>query len=443
MNRIRRYFERLGPGLVTGASDDDPSGIGTYSSVGAAFGLQLLWLAAWLLPLMTAVQETCARIGLVTREGLAAVLMKRYRRSLVGFMIVILLGANIVNIGADLQAMAASLQLLIPMRFVVAALIFTVLIILTEVFVPYKRYSKYLKYLTVTLFAYVITGLVTRPDWLQVMKNTVVPRLSLDKAILFAILAFYGTTISPYLFFWQSSQEVEESVKEEKRLREVELGEARHRGRARRERARGEAEDGRNIQSIKSMRVDVLTGMLLSEVVAFFIVLTTSQTLHQHHIVNISSAQQAASALQPLAGRYSSLLFTIGIVTTGLLAVPVLAGSGAYALSELMRWREGLGRRFNRARRFYLVMILSVTVGFVLNFTGISPIKALYYAAFINGVVSVPLLFLILRIGNDARLMGSRTNPRWVMVFGWAAFAFSALALLATAALYIFPVLSK
>ena len=406
--KTKLFIKALGPGLITGAADDDPSGIGTYSSVGAKFGLGLLWAAFWLLPFMMAVQETCARIGIVTNKGLSGVLKKHCKKIVVAFFIVLLITANIVNIGADISAMAASLKLLIPINFILAAIIFAAFIIIIEVAIPYRLYAKFLKWLTLFLFSYIITGFIIHPAWLDIFKQALVPNLKFNNDFLFAMIAVFGTTISPYLFFWQTSEEVEENNITSESGEKVNL-----------------------TDRTAVMRTDVKTGMFLSNLVMFFIIFTTAQVLFKNGITDIDSAQQAALVLQPLAGNQAFLLFALGIIGTGLLAVPILAGSGAYALAELMGWREGLNKKFSVAKSFYLVIILSILIGLGLNFVGISPIKALYYAAFLNGVVAAPLLFVIMIVGNDKNIMGSETHPGWVKLFGWAAFIFSTLSIAA------------
>lgn len=404
--KTRLFLRTLGPGLITGASDDDPSGIGTYSSVGAQFGYALLWMAVWILPLMLAVQESCARIGIVTNKGLAKVLTKHYRKDLVGIIVLLLIIANVVNIGADLGAMAASLRLLVPIEFIAAALFFALLVIAVELFIPYRLYVSILKWLTLAVFAYVITGFVIKPDWITVLKEAVTPEVRFQKEYIFAMVAVLGTTITPYLFFWQTSEEVEDTkIENQKSSKPPKL-----------------------LQRIARMRTDVSTGMILANLVFFFVIMTTASVLFKNGITSIDSAEGAAQALRPLAGDRAYLLFSIGIIGTGLLAVPILAGSGAYALSELMRWREGLGEKIKRARAFYVVIVLSILFGLMLNFVGINPIKALYYSAFLNGVIAVPLLFVIMIVGNDKRIMGSETHPTWVKIFGWLAVAFMAVA---------------
>lgn len=405
--KTKLFFETLGPGLVTGASDDDPSGIGTYSSVGAQFGAGLLWMAAWLLPMMLAIQEVCARIGIITNQGLAGVLEKHYRRKIVLGVVILLIIANVVNLGADLGAMASSLQMLTGFNFIAGALFFALISIIIEVEVGYHVYVKFLKWLTVSLFAYVITGFIIHPQWLFMLRAAFVPRLDFSNTFIFGIIAVFGTTITPYLFFWQTSEEVEENK----------LGHKLY------------FKDPNKLHDrISRMRTDVKAGMLFSNVVAFFIIMTTAQVLFRHGITSISSAQEAALALRPLAGQYAYLLFAAGIIGTGLLAVPILAGSGAYALAEIMKWEEGLDLKYSQAKGFYAVITLSILVGLGLNFIGINPISALYYAAYLNGLIALPLMIVIMIVGNDKNIMGEETHPGWVKFFGWAAVIFMAFA---------------
>lgn len=407
--RTKLFFKALGPGIITGAADDDPSGIGTYSSVGAQYGFGLIWLAPYLLPLMMAVQEACARIGIVTNRGLAGVLLKHYKKWVVALIVGLLIIANTANIGADIAAMTASIRLLIPVNYTITAVIITLLIIAIEIAIPYKSYAKILKWLTLSLFAYLITGFVIHPDWLFVFKEALTPNITWDKGQIFAIIAVFGTTISPYLFFWQTSEEVEEEKVE-----------------------KNEGIFQKVTDRITHMRTDVRTGMIFANLTFFFIVLTTAQVLHQNGITSIESAEQAALALKPFAGDQAFLLFALGIIGTGLLAIPVLAGSAAYALAELMNWREGLGEKFSRAKAFYIVITASILIGLALNFIGVSPIKALYYSAWLNGVISIPLLFVIMIVGNDKKLMGKETHPSWVKLFGWVAVAFATVAIIAS-----------
>ena len=392
------YLKTLGPGLITGASDDDPSGIGTYSSVGSTYGLGLNWLALYLLPMMTAIQETVARIGVVTDKGLAGVIGKHYGRKILYPLVFLLLIANTINIGADIGAMAASFQLIFPINFYLVIISLTLIIILLEVFVPYHKYAKILKWLTLSLLVYIITGFAIKPDWGQVAKSIVFPNINFDAAFFAAMVAVMGTTITPYLFFWQASEEVEEK-RDKKILSDHKKIAIKH--------------------EIKEMRKDTYAGMALANIVFLFIIITTAFVLNKNGITNIDSAEKAALALKPLAGEFAYLLFTIGIFGVGLLAVPVLAGASAYAISELFKWKEGLNKKFIQAKGFYGVIIVSLLVGLALNFLNINPIKALFYAAVVNGIVAPILMFFIFRIGRDKKIMGDFTNPRWVNIWGW------------------------
>jgi NRAMP (natural resistance-associated macrophage protein)-like metal ion transporter len=420
--KMSLYFKALGPGLITGASDDDPSGIGTYSAVGAMFGLSILWMAAWLLPIMLAVQEACARIGIVTNHGLAGVLQKHYRKKVVGGIVLLLIVANVINIGADLGAMAASLTMLLKINFYVAAVGFALVIVLIEIFFKYHTYARVLKWLTVSVFAYIVAGFMVHPDWLAVFKNTFVPTMKFNKNYIFAMIAVFGTTITPYLFFWQTSEEVEENklAKVQSCIREN-------------PEAKNLAQEKNRIHGrMAHMRTDVGTGMVLANVVFFFIIITTAQVFFRNGIFDIGSAEQAAQALRPLAGNGAYLLFALGIIGTGLLAVPILAGSGAYALCEVMKWHEGLDLKFSRAKGFYSIIAFSIFVGLALNLFGINPIAALYYSAYINGIIAVPLLVAIMVVGSDKKIMGEETNPGWVKFFGWLAVGFMAAAIITT-----------
>lgn len=391
------YLKTLGPGVITAAADDDNSGVIAYSAVGAAFGLGLSWLAVYLLPMMSAVQETCARIGIVTGKGLAGAISKHYGKKVILVLTFLLVVANTINIGADIGGMAASLQLLIPVNFAVAAIGFTALMLFLEIAFKYKKYVKVLKVLTLTLFAYIITGIIIRPDWLEVIKSVAIPRLQFNLQYLAAMVAVMGTTISPYLFFWQTSEEVEE------------------------ERSKGVLSDHRKLavkQEIKEMRTDTYTGMSLANIVFLFIVITTAFVLNKNGITNINSAADAALALKPLAGRFAYFLFTTGMIGVGLLAVPVLAGSSAYAIAEVFKWHEGLYQKYSHAKGFYGVIIFSMLIGLSMNFLGINPIKALYWSAILNGIISPVLMFFIFKIGRDEKIMGDFVNPRWVNIWG-------------------------
>ena len=381
------YFRRLGPGLVTGASDDDPSGIGTYSQAGAAFGFGLLWTAWITLPLAAAVQETAGRLGLVTGQGLAALIKERFPRWVLFGAVTLVAVANGFNIGADLGSMAASVRLLVPVPQALLLVAMAGLMVGLEILLPYERYAKVLRWLTLSLAAYVAVLFVIDVNWGSVLRQTLIPRISWTRPEIAMLIAILGTTISPYLFFWQASEEVEERHLEKKHAVDRE--------------------------HLSLMRADVLAGMASAVLVMFAIMVASAATLGRHGVTTVQTAQQAAEALRPIAGRLASLLFTLGIVGTGLLAVPVLAGSTAYALSEAFGWREGLGRKFRRARKFYLVMAVAMVVGLALNFGGIDPIRALYFAAILNGVAAPPLILLMLILSNHQPTCGKWTGRRW------------------------------
>jgi Mn2+/Fe2+ NRAMP family transporter len=317
--------------------------------------------------------------------------------------------------------MAASLTMLIGINFYAAAIGFALLIVLIEIFFKYHTYVRVLKWLTISVFAYIVAGFIVHPDWLDVFKNTFVPTIKFDKNYVFAMIAVFGTTITPYLFFWQTSEEVEENKLANSQSRAA-------------EKTAGKNTDQKKNKILHErmahMRTDVGTGMVLANVVFFFIIITTAQVFFQNGIFNIESAEQAALALRPLAGDGAYLLFALGIIGTGLLAVPILAGSGAYALCEIMKWREGLELKFSRAKGFYLIIIFSIFVGLALNFFGINPIVALYYSAYVNGIIALPLLAAIMVVGSDKKIMGEETNPGWVKIFGWLAVGFMAAAIL-------------
>ena len=381
------YFSRLGPGLVTGASDDDPSGIGTYSQAGAAFGFGLLWTTWITLPLAAGVQEVAGRLGLVSGHGLAALIKMRFPRWVLFGAVALVAVANGFNIGADLGSMAASIRLLVPVPQALLLVAMPGLMVGLEIFIPYERYAKVLRWLTLSLVSYIAVLFVIGVNWGSVLRQTFIPRISWNRPQIAMLIAILGTTISPYLFFWQASEEVEEKQLEEKHAVDRE--------------------------HLSLMRADVLAGMASAVLVMFAIMVASAATLGKHGVTTVQTAQQAAEALRPIAGRLASLLFTLGIVGTGLLAVPVLAGSTAYALSEAFGWREGLGRKFSRARKFYLVIGGAMLVGLALNFVGIDPIRALYFAAILNGVAAPPLILLMLILSNHQPTCGRWTARRW------------------------------
>jgi NRAMP (natural resistance-associated macrophage protein)-like metal ion transporter len=388
---IKGFWRKLGPGLVTGAADDDPSGIATYSQTGAQFGYGQLWTALWMLPLMTAVQETCARIGLVTGKGITTIVRQCYSRTVLYAVVGLVVIANTINIGADLGAMAAAAQLLIPAPFIVLTLIFTTIILLLEIYTCYKTYSKILKWLAITLLAYPITVFIVNQPWPTILRASVVPHFEFSFAFFFIITGVLGTTISPYMFFWEASQEVEED--KEKHL----------------------IKQGKTFVSwisVRQMRLDNTFGMVFSEFATWSIIVVGATVLHNSGVKDVSTAADAAKTLEPLvhsfphAGFLSKLIFSIGIVGLGLLAIPVLSGSAAYSVSEAFKWKASLNLKPEKARGFYGVIIAATVVGLIINFIGIDPVKALVYSAVLNGVAAVPLLFLIIKISSDEKIMG-------------------------------------
>lgn len=402
-----KFLTVLGPGLTTGAADDDPSGIATYSQTGAQFGYGQLWTALYMLPFMMAVQEACARIGIVKGKGIAAVVKEHYSRKILYGVVGLVVVANTINIGADIGAMASALQLLIPVRFGLATLLFTAIILILEIFTNYKVYSKILKWLAISLLAYPITVCIIHQPWATVLKASIIPHFELNFAFLFIITGVLGTTISPYMFFWQASQEVEEE--KEKHL----------------------FKDGKPVISqryIRNMRIDNTTGMIISEITTWCILLVAATVLHGNGIRDVRTAADAAKALEPLvhsfphSGYLAKLIFSIGIIGLGLLAVPVLSGSAAYAVSEALDWNASLNLKLKKAHGFYGVITIATIIGLMINFVGIDPVKALIYAAVLNGVAAVPLLFLIGKIAMSEKIMGEYKSGKFSNILVWASF---------------------
>ncbi|HVT01312.1 MAG TPA: divalent metal cation transporter [Patescibacteria group bacterium] len=398
--RLKKLARVLGPGFITGASDDDPSGIATYSQTGAQFGYQQLWMAVFSLPFMTVVQEMCGRIGMVTGKGIAVIVKENYSKTILFVAVGLLIIANTINIGADLGAMASAAGLIIGLPFVVLLIIFTITTLLLEVFVPYPAYAKILKYLTFSLFAYILTAFVIKEDWPKIISSTIIPRFSFSAEYYMNIVAILGTTISPYLFFWQADEEIEEEVSKHKL------------------KAMGKGVPRVMKKDIREMRLDTVVGMFFSNLVMFFVILVAASALNSNGVFVIGTADQAASALRPFAGQFAFLLFAAGIIGTGFLAVPVLAGSAAYAISESFKWKAGLGLKLKRAHGFYGVITLATLVGLIVNFTPIRPFQMLYYTAIINGIVAPPLLVIILLISNNKKIMGEHTNSKFSNIMG-------------------------
>ncbi|NDA45922.1 MAG: divalent metal cation transporter [Alphaproteobacteria bacterium] len=395
------WLKRLGPGLVTGAADDDPSGIATYSQIGAQFGYGLAWTLPFSFPLMAVIQEISARIGSVTGRGLAQNLRRHYAPSLLYGIVVLLLIANEINLGADLGAMGAALGLIIGGPVLVYAIGFGLLCIILEVFISYRTYAALLKWTTLCLFAYVGVVFTVHLSWSEALRGALIPAFVFDHEHAMALVAVLGTTISPYLFFWQAGQEVEEQRRRHVKPLCVTPRQA-----------------GRELARI---RFDTYVGMGFSNLVALFIVFATAASLHEAGVTTIETSAQAAEALRPLAGEFAFALFALGIIGTGLLAVPVLAGSAAYAVSELFDWTEGLDRQWKEAKAFYGVIAAATLGGAVLNFTSLDPMKALYWSAVVNGVLAAPLMGVMMIMGNNEELMGRFTLSRPMSVLGWLA----------------------
>lgn len=401
LNYLKKLFKKIGPGFITGAADDDPSGVATYSQTGAIFGFSQLWLSLFSFPFMAVIQQMCGRIGMVTGKGLAGVIRDHYSKWVLYFAVSLLVIANTINIGADLGAMAASAQMLVGLPFLFWLCLMTGFIIILEIFVTYKNYSEILKYLALTLFAYVLTAFIVKLDWGIIVKNTVLPHIQFSKDYLLNVVAILGTTISPYLFFWQASQEVEEEIVDGKISdMGVETPEVKQ-------------------KNVINMDWDTIVGMFFSQAIMFFIIITTAATLHANGITKIETASQAAEALRPLAGNLAYLLFAAGIIGTGLLAVPILAGASAYAVAETNGWKEGLSKKAGLAPGFYGVIAASTLIGMLISWLGINPIKALYYAAALNGLAAPPLMILVILIANNKQIMGKFVNKRINNIIGW------------------------
>ena len=416
--RLRGFFADLGPGLITGAADDDPSGISTYSVTGAAFGYAPLWTAVFSFPLMVSVQLMCARLGMVTGRGLAGVVRRRYARWVLWSSCTILVVANVVNIGADLGGMAEATEMVTGIDRRLLVLAYASLIVSMLFWSSYRRIAQTFKWLTLVLFAYVGAAVLAHPDWRAVARATVLPHIEWSATYLATFVGILGTTISPYLFFWQAGQEVEEE---------------RAMGRLTVEEREGATED-----ELRRSRTDVVTGMFFSNTVMYFIILTTAATLHAHGQTSITTAQQAAEALRPLAGEWAYWLFTLGLIGTGMLGVPILAGSSAYAIAEAALWRGSLEHRPHEARRFYAVVAVSVAVGLVFDYAGFDAVAMLFWSAVLNGVLAPPLIIMIVLLTSDPTVMGERTNPRMLRWLGWttaAVMSAAAVAMLATAAM--------
>ncbi len=395
-NPLLKFWKILGPGLITGASDDDPSGIATYSQAGAAFGLSTLWTSIVAFPLMASIQQMCAKIGLVTSQGLTGALKSNYPRPLLYVMLLFSFPAIVMNIGADIAGMGAVGNLLFPkIDAIYFSVFFTLMLLILIIYLPYQRIAAILKYLCIVLLVYLIVPFLFKQNWIDVAENTFIPTIHLNKDFISILVGILGTTISPYLFFWQASMEVEE-MKHKKRHLIV------------------------NKKIIHNMQQDVDFGMSFSGVVMFFIILTTGTVLYKAGIHQIDTVEQAAAALKPLAGNFAYLLFAIGVIGTGLLAIPVLSGSLSYIITETFGWEQGLDKKFHEAKAFYMVMAISLILGLSLNYIGISPVKALIYTAILYGMTAPVLIAIILHISNNKKVMGEFTNSKKTNILGFA-----------------------
>ena len=410
-NKFRRFWKVLGPGLITGASDDDPSGIATYSQAGAAYGLSTLWTAIITFPLMAAIQEMCARIGIVTGLGLTGVLKVNYSKKILYFTLLFSFPAIVMNIGADIAAMGAVSNLLFPsVNAIYFSVVFTIVLIFLIIYLPYQKMAMILKYLCIVLIVYFIVPFMYHQNLMEVFKGTFIPKITFSRDYVAILVGILGTTISPYLFFWQATMEVE-TIKQNKRVLIV------------------------NKKVLSNMKTDVDFGMLFSNMVMFFIILTTGTVLFKDGIHQIDTVEQAATALRPLAGNFAYLLFAIGIIGTGLLAIPVLSGSISYIITETFGWEQGLDKKFHEAKAFYIVMTISLILGLLLNYIGISPVKALIYTAILYGITAPVLIAIILHISNNKKVMGEFTNKRFSNILGFAALIIMTVA--AAALLYL------
>jgi NRAMP (natural resistance-associated macrophage protein)-like metal ion transporter len=406
---LRKTLKILGPGLVTGAADDDPSGIATYSSVGAQFGSSMLWTMPLIFPFMAAIQEISARLGRVTGRGIAGNMRRFYPAWVLYVTVAVLIITNIINIGADIGAMGAAVTLLVGGPVHLYCVLFTLISVILQIRIPYKTYSKILKWLTFSLFSYVGTIFVVQINWAEVARGTFIPTISFKGEYLAALIAVLGTTISPYLLFWQSGEEVEQMESEPT---EIPL-------KKEPQQARGQ---------FQRIKIDTYIGMAFSNLIAYFIILTTAATLHTHGKTDINSAAEAAEALRPIAGPFAALLFSLGIVGTGLLALPVLGGSAAYAVGEALKWPVGLERKAKEAKAFYAVLAVATLIGLTLNFTKLDPIKALVWAAIINGITAAPIMCFMMLLASTGKVMGKLIVPAYLKILGWTATAIMALA---------------
>ncbi|HTS64737.1 MAG TPA: Nramp family divalent metal transporter [Candidatus Acidoferrales bacterium] len=409
-NRLDLFFSNLGPGLITGCADDDPSGISTYSVAGAAFGYGPLWTALLSLPLMASIQLMCGRLGMVSGRGLAAVIRRYYPRWVLWGACLLLITANVINIAADLGGMSAAAEMVTGVTALVWTPAFTALIVSFLFWSSYRQIARVFKWITLVLAAYVVTAFLAHVDWRAALAATFAPRITWSRDSLLMLVGILGTTISPYLFFWQSAQEVEEERAEGKNLAQ---------------------RKGASAAELRRLRIDIFTGMFASNFIMYFIILTTAATLNAHGTTHIETARQAAEALRPLAGAAAYWLFTVGLIGTGMLGVPVLAGSCAYAMAEAGAWRGSLELKPHQARKFYAVLFAAMAGGLLIEYLRLNAVKMMFWSAVTNGALAPPLILLVILLTNDRRVMGTRVNPPILRFFGWATFAVMSLATVA------------
>ena len=404
MDSIKRFWKRLGPGLITGAADDEPSAIATYSIAGAKFGYRFLWTALFTLPFMIAIQEMSARIGRISNRGLAGNIKRFYPRWIMFLIALLIVGANTINIGADMSGMAQALAMVTPFPEKITAIVMTLVILLITIFLPYKKIFTIFKWLALSLFAYILATFTIHQNWLEIIRSTLIPSFILNKEFFIILTAFMGTTMSPYLYFWQANQEIEE-----KTIEQCKPGHVCH--------LRPTTE-----KELQLLKTDTRIGMTFSNIITFFIIALAASTLFRAGIHNIETLRDAAEALKPLAGEYSYLLFTVGIISSGFLAIPVLAGSAAYVVAEVFGWSEGLNNNFGKAKQFYGVVIASAIIGLLIPLLGFHPVKALLYTSILYGIIAPILILMVIHMANNKKVVGEYTNSHALNVLGYTTF---------------------